>query len=343
MLADFDSVEVSEAPSWNCPKCRFDYEPNSSPNDYLCYCGKVRDPENDPWLLPHSCGQVCGRQLKPKCAHTCLLLCHPGPCPPCPAFVKETCFCGKSTPVPVRCTNRGWSCDTVCGKLLNCQRHKCKLTCHSGNCEPCDAKITRKCRCESSTAERPCIEEYFTCEKVCGKRLPCGRHNCQEKCHPPGPCPPCPLTLPRKCPCGKTSVSGLSCDVEMTPSCFETCEKLLSCNEHKCFQRCHTGDCGACRETVTVRCRCGAKQKSVLCCQAQAGQVTCETKCQKMKSCGRHPCKKKCCPGDNCPPCDQVCNRPLSCGKHKCQSRCHRSVFHLIKCVVILFFFFALI
>ena len=36
------------------------------------------DPRVDSWVLPHSCGDVCGRKLLPECGHECLLLCHPG-------------------------------------------------------------------------------------------------------------------------------------------------------------------------------------------------------------------------------------------------------------------------
>ncbi len=50
-------------------------------------CGKVVDPGFDPWLLPHTCGATCDRQLQPPCGHDCVLLCHPGPCPPCPRQV----------------------------------------------------------------------------------------------------------------------------------------------------------------------------------------------------------------------------------------------------------------
>ncbi|EMP25076.1 NF-X1-type zinc finger protein NFXL1 [Chelonia mydas] len=42
---------------WPCPKCRFEYKRSETPTRYYCYCGKVEDPELDPWLVPHSCGQ----------------------------------------------------------------------------------------------------------------------------------------------------------------------------------------------------------------------------------------------------------------------------------------------
>lgn len=60
------------------PKCRFEYKRSDTPSRYYCYCGKVEDPPLDPWLVPHSCGQVCEREFKPPCGHKCLLLCHPG-------------------------------------------------------------------------------------------------------------------------------------------------------------------------------------------------------------------------------------------------------------------------
>lgn len=60
------------------PKCRSQYSQRNIPTRYLCFCGKKIDPEFDPWLPPHSCGEVCGRKLQPLCGHSCLLLCHPG-------------------------------------------------------------------------------------------------------------------------------------------------------------------------------------------------------------------------------------------------------------------------
>jgi hypothetical protein len=60
------------------PKCRTEYQQKDCPAKYLCFCGKEVNPKFDPWLVPHSCGQTCGRNLQPKCGHTCLLLCHPG-------------------------------------------------------------------------------------------------------------------------------------------------------------------------------------------------------------------------------------------------------------------------
>ena len=45
-------------------------------------------------------------------------------------------------------------------------------------------------------------------------------------------------------------------------------------------------------------------------------ELTCESKCNKVKDCGRHSCKKKCCPSD-CLPCDKQCGKTLPCRNHK--------------------------
>lgn len=51
--------------------------------------------------------------------------------------------------------------------------------------------------------------------------------------------------------------------------------------------------------------------------------LVCERKCQSLRDCGRHACKRRCCDGD-CPPCSEICDRKLRCKNHKCPSPCHR-------------------
>ena len=53
---------------WNCPKCRKDYSQSNYPSIYSCYCKKIKNPEYDPWIIPHSCNQKCGK-VKP-CEHS---------------------------------------------------------------------------------------------------------------------------------------------------------------------------------------------------------------------------------------------------------------------------------
>ena len=73
-----DEPEKDITLCWSCPNCRTSYSPADIPRKYICYCGKQVDPKFDPWLNPHSCGERCGKALKPECKHKCVLLCHPG-------------------------------------------------------------------------------------------------------------------------------------------------------------------------------------------------------------------------------------------------------------------------
>ncbi|XP_066286715.1 NF-X1-type zinc finger protein NFXL1-like [Branchiostoma lanceolatum] len=301
---------------WQCPKCRHDYSQAESPTRYFCFCGKVEDPEFDPWLVPHSCGQTCSRALQPECGHNCLLLCHPGPCPPCPQMVKSACYCRKKPPEPRRCAAREWSCSQVCGRRLPCGLHTCGQACHAGDCPPCRKESSQPCQCGQQSAVRPCAEPTWQCDKVCGKALSCGFHTCEKVCHS-ATCGPCPRTGERTCPCGKTVYSDLSC-TEDAPTCMDTCGKELACGSHMCMDKCHFGPCGQCWERATKTCRCGQRKKSLPCNK----EYLCETRCTNMRTCQRHQCRRKCCDGQ-CPACDQNCGRTLNCRNHKCPTKCH--------------------
>lgn len=62
--------------SWDCPQCRRNYDAVDIPRHYKCYCGREDDPLPQPFLIPHSCGEICNKSL--GCGHRCVLLCHPG-------------------------------------------------------------------------------------------------------------------------------------------------------------------------------------------------------------------------------------------------------------------------
>ncbi|GJN37414.1 hypothetical protein PR202_gb26367 [Eleusine coracana subsp. coracana] len=157
------SATAAPSPTWGCPKCRFPYPKSQTPTSYLCFCSKTLDPTPDPWILPHSCGDVCGRRLNANpdsgCEHTCLLLCHPGPCPPCPAVVPNApliCItllqvpCGtEKNQKPPKCSKK-CNIARLCRHKLECRPHKC----HYGACPPC--RLT------------------------CGEELSCG-HKCKER------------------------------------------------------------------------------------------------------------------------------------------------------------------
>ncbi|XP_005090830.2 NF-X1-type zinc finger protein NFXL1 isoform X2 [Aplysia californica] len=313
---EFSSDKPTDHIPWFCPKCRHEYSQSECPSQYYCFCGKQRDPKFDPWLVPHSCGNVCGRQLKPNCGHTCLLLCHPGPCPPCPVMGKTKCYCGKSSPRATRCSAREWACGKVCGRTLSCRQHTCPEKCHAGECAPCTKTSLQACCCGKQKSERPCDSVSWKCDKVCGKTLSCGNHVCEEVCHS-GRCGECPRSGRRKCPCGKTEFQ-LPC-TEDIPTCGDTCSKPLTCGAHTCTQRCHLGECGQCMQMAVKKCRCGQRQKEIPCYK----EFQCDKKCSNMRNCGVHKCNRKCCDG-GCPSCEQICGKTLRCRNHKCASRCHK-------------------
>ncbi|KAI5670492.1 hypothetical protein M9H77_10856 [Catharanthus roseus] len=302
---------------WHCPKCRIEYPKSETPKYYYCFCGKLENPPHDPWVLPHSCGEICGRPLKYNCGHHCLLLCHPGPCPSCPKLVKTRCYCGATEDVR-RCGFKNFSCDQLCRKSLACGTHRCGEICHDGECAPCREKGIYKCQCRKVKMERDCCEKDFRCDNPCNKLLGCGKHACSRGCHE-GECGECPFQGKRTCPCGKRVYEGMACDVAV-PLCGGTCDKLLTCGLHRCPERCHRGPCiETCRTIVSKSCRCGSSKKQVPCYQ----DLTCERKCQIVRDCGRHACKRRCCDGD-CPPCSEMCDRRLRCRNHKCPAPCHR-------------------
>lgn len=314
-LGEFIPKKVKTV-KWCCPQCRCDYQPQDRPTRYECFCGKEVDPSSQDWIVPHSCGENCEKPLQPACGHRCLLLCHPGPCPPCAQTITTSCKCGKSPPKSVRCFQKTWTCERKCSEVLPCGKHKCDQLCHSAKqCPPCSKSSLQKCVCGSEEAMKNCSQRIWHCKKVCNKKFSCGLHSCKRVCHD-GDCGECPLSLPRTCPCGKTSKIA-PCN-EPTETCEDTCLKRLSCGKHFCTQRCHKGDCSLCLIVTKKTCRCGMHEKELPCWKT----FSCETKCKKIRDCGKHACNKKCC-DDQCPPCDKVCGKLLSCKKHKCTSVCH--------------------
>ncbi|KAK7881705.1 hypothetical protein WMY93_030114 [Mugilogobius chulae] len=334
------------AEGWRCPACQ--NVTLKHPSVYTCFCGKVTNPEWQRSEIPHSCGDMCGKKRSGEdCRHPCNILCHPGPCPQCPAFVTKSCICGK-TSHPVRCGQASvLHCDSVCGSVLNCGKHSCAQVCHGGACEPCQIQVDQVCYCGAGTRKVLCGTDkdsfdgtgHFSCQKECAKMLDCKAHQCQQVCHR-GPCQSCPLSpnQVKSCPCGQTPLNKLlefgyserkSC-TDPIPSCGKTCNKPLACGSndmiHLCEKLCHEGNCGPCSLTSSVRCRCGAKFKEVPCATIfKEDQLlfTCEKRCNKKRLCGRHKCGELCCVAveHKCP---LICGYKLNCGLHRCQEPCHR-------------------
>ncbi|CAG4939791.1 unnamed protein product [Colias eurytheme] len=301
---------------WCCPKCRNSYTKEEIPRKYRCFCGKTDDPPYHPWLVPHTCGEVCGRRLSQgdNCKHKCLLLCHPGPCPPCPQTVNGICYCGKEQK-KVRCSTAKWPCGQPCQKKLLCKSHSCKNLCHEGDCPPCTYTSLQSCLCGSETIKRPCNDVKWRCTKVCGKPYSCGYHKCQEVCHA-GSCGPCPNSGLMSCPCGANQ-QYVQCP-DTIETCLGTCGKKHDDCEHLCPEKCHKGQCPPCRVQIEKKCVCSTHTRSLPC----SKEFKCETKCRGIRPCGKHYCARKCCNG-SCPPCEKICDKPLQCGRHKCTTICH--------------------
>ncbi|KAL7876243.1 hypothetical protein AOLI_G00112060 [Acnodon oligacanthus] len=331
---------------WRCPACQ--NVTFKAPTSYTCFCGKVTNPEYQRSEIPHSCGDMCGKKRTGRdCNHPCNILCHPGPCPQCPAFVTKSCICGR-TSKQVRCSQtESLRCEQVCDALLNCVEHHCSQICHQGQCQPCQLRVQQVCFCGVVHREVPCGTDrnsfdgtgYFSCSKQCGKMLECQAHRCLQTCHP-GQCQPCPRSpkLVRSCPCGQTALAKLlelgyperRVCTDSIPSCGKICSKPLPCGDddtvHLCDKLCHEDSCGPCSLTSTIKCRCGSKTKEVPCAVIQREEelmFTCEKRCSKKRSCGRHKCGELCCV-DIKHKCTFICGYKLNCGQHRCQEICHR-------------------
>ncbi|XP_061821295.1 transcriptional repressor NF-X1 [Nerophis lumbriciformis] len=334
------------ADGWRCPACQ--NVALKHPTSYTCFCGKVTNPEWQRSEIPHSCGDMCGKKRSgADCHHPCNILCHPGPCPQCPAFVTKSCVCGR-TSQPMRCGQASLlHCDKVCGAVLNCGQHTCTQVCHSEPCQPCQLQVEQVCYCGVTPREVLCGTDedkfdgsgHFSCQKTCAKVLDCEAHQCQQLCHQ-GLCPPCPRSpsTVKTCPCDQTQLTKLlelgyserqSC-TDPIPSCGKTCTKPLACGSndtiHLCDKLCHEGACGPCSLTSNIRCRCAFKTKEVPCATIQKEEelvFTCEKRCSKKRSCGRHKCGELCCVSveHKCP---LICGYKLNCGLHRCQEPCHR-------------------
>lgn len=169
---------------WRCPACQNVLQ--ELPREYLCFCGKLKNPPVSRTELAHSCGEVCCRIE--GCSHACTLLCHPGPCPPCQANVVRSCGCGRSSKTMQCAMKEDLLCGKICDKVLNCAEHRCRAECHAGKCTACAEQVEQHCHCGKQERHVQCTRENqdkrsYSCKESCGKPLPCGNHKCKDSCH----------------------------------------------------------------------------------------------------------------------------------------------------------------
>ncbi|CAK9831977.1 Protein shuttle craft [Anthophora retusa] len=352
----------------SCPhKCTLLCHPGSCPQctamvTKYCGCGKTSQTVQCSAHKLLLCDSICGKDL--NCGkHKCEQKCHHGECANCEKTITQECYCGKNTR-EVTCQSNVslmYSCENICGKLLECGNHTCTKLCHADACEPCSLtpeKITT-CYCGQTplTEERKtCLDPIPTCDKICSKRLKCGQpnnpHKCTATCHQ-GDCPVCDLTTDVKCrcgnmdreipckdltskaddarcekrctkkrSCGKHKCNQLCC-IEIEHICPLICSKTLSCGRHKCEQSCHKGRCQPCWRSSfdELYCECGA---SVIFPPVPCGtrRPTCERPCSRQHSCGH--VLHNCHSEPTCPPCTVLTQRWCH-GKHELRKAvpCH--------------------
>ncbi|CAB5373546.1 unnamed protein product [Rhizophagus irregularis] len=181
--------------------------------ELTCHCGRTKI------FPPIQCGEKV-----PPCTFDCIRSrnCgHPGikhpchnddePCPPCPYLVDKKCTCGKSTVKNVPCHQTNVSCGQVCDLPVSCGGHRCKRTCHLGDCL-------------ANTSNQ--------CTQICGKpRKPCD-HPCAVQCHAPAKCPedtPCQTKITINCACGHLS-QNVTCGATME-NALKMGDRRLQCND----------------------------------------------------------------------------------------------------------------
>ncbi|KXS12957.1 hypothetical protein M427DRAFT_59068 [Gonapodya prolifera JEL478] len=323
-----------------------------------CACGKVTEDElgvrgkrsrcTDRLT---GCRNPCSKVL--SCGHKCPKKCHDGPCPTCEVQVNISCRCGATTTATScgglgRRGSRANVCLTPCHTLLSCGLHRCDAICCPNRIPPNTIHATHLLGLKRRKSWVPVdlkgdnepvvddneamwdpdeVEEHW-CDRVCGKLLKCGKHNCKAPCHP-GRCGPCLETdmTELRCGCGRTVVKApVPCGTSV-PECPFPCERPQQCG-HPILSThpCHTEDvpCPPCA-VLTIR-QCPSHDRPVpnVPCQRKSA-ASCGRVCAKTLLCGLHLCEKPCHAGDCLPvgiKCTRPCVVPRGCG-HPCGKPCH--------------------
>lgn len=345
-------------------------------------CSRVRESG-----CGHACPLACHPGPCPPCQVYTQLECY------CPKKKVLAFRCGLDQGRGTKGRGRDLCCGSVCGRTLLCGKHACEKVCHDGDCDPCAIREIARCWCGKEEKEVGCGEGEavvcsaeneeawvgrFGCLDLCGRLFDCGTHKCQQPCHrpsyKPASCPRSPSKITH-CPCGKRRVASSANDTDFTafparshctspiPTCTSPCDKLHANCGHPCVATCHTGPCPPCSVPIVRPCRCGATTRAVRCYEFhppdgdnsnEIAEILCEKPCTVLRACGRHQCRRPCCPlaslalttgkkgkkradgpelesgvGEErggLHECDLICGKILSCGNHRCEERDHKGV-----------------
>ncbi|KAF9525445.1 hypothetical protein CPB83DRAFT_859575 [Crepidotus variabilis] len=351
----------------------------STPHSCGSSCSRTRESG-----CGHACPMQCHPGPCPQCQITTRLSCY------CPRKQEKVFRCGIDTRGKKRAL-RDLSCGNICARPLNCGKHQCQKMCHDGPCDDCDVMEVGRCLCGKEKREVRCgtgeqVESFvegeppwvgrFTCDQTCNRFFDCGKHTCQKPCHSPSSkptiCPRSPSQITH-CPCGKHTVARQSSSdasqydfpartdcSDPIPTCTSTCSKPHPSCGHLCTGKCHTGPCPPCSVQIVRPCRCGATTRGLTCFMIHSDknspeekEILCDKPCQALRACGRHQCRRVCCPlaslalgtgrkgkkraqtsvedstgiGEEqggLHECDLVCGKTLSCGNHRCEMKDHK-------------------
>lgn len=250
------------------------------------------------------------------------------------------CFCGKQKYPIVSRNDLAHSCGEQCGRVDNCV-HPCTLRCHPGPHIICQSSVERNCGCGKTSRIFQCsMKETFECDGVCEKVLSCGVHKCPKSCHQ-GSCDSCTELVTMTCYCEKDKKEDV-CTVESALvtkySCDKTCDRQLSCNNHRCELICHPQNCGSCLLTPDFikSCPCGKTKFDNDTRKSCLNPIPlCKSQCSKALRCGPlaspHVCLKSCHLGD-CPPCTKTTNVKCRCGRIEEKIACKNLLSTDVRC-----------
>jgi transcriptional repressor NF-X1 len=278
------------------------------------------------------------------------------------------CWCEKEIDPRPSFGTPPHSCGQTCGKPRIFPRkcpHPCELICHAGPCLPCTRLgPAQSCFCKKESATRRCAdtnyESGWSCKRVCGELMPCGKHTCRRECHD-GPCGACEALVDGRCYCGKSRKSiicsqakqrGRSQLVEIGDGgvklttdwlgifqCSEICRREFDCGKHFCEKECHPQDSNQAHcprsPNVITACPCGKTPLAEMSDTPRRSCLepipNCNKECHKPLACG-HPCRQVCHSGD-CAPCMQVVSISCRCGRTSSSTICHQGTLEPPQCM----------